>query len=119
MKNINKVKILTAFTTLVLAFGNQSAFSSDLSQNLPNQAENKNSDLTTTEFIQANALIPSSTKALEINDSLIHVPVPQPLIILCVLGLAGLGGFLKLKIAQAKYQQIEEETYEFTELVKH
>ncbi|MEA5509610.1 hypothetical protein VB715_07525 [Crocosphaera sp. UHCC 0190] len=119
MKIINKVKILAAFTTLVLAFGNQSAFSSDLSQNLLNQPENEKSDGTKTEFIQANAFIPSSTKALQVNDSLIHVPVPQPLIILCVLGLAGLSGFLKLKIAQAKYQQIEEETYEFPELVKH
>ncbi|MEM8778258.1 MAG: hypothetical protein AAGF26_05175 [Cyanobacteria bacterium P01_G01_bin.49] len=123
MKIINKLEILAVFTTICLTLGYQPAYSLDRAKS-SEIAEKEDSKTVAAEFVQANAFFPSSQAVIQINDSLtsLPIPVPQPLIILCVLGMAGFSSVLKLKIAQAKYQQKEYQEIEETkipELVNH
>ena len=119
MKIINKLEILAILTAICLTFGYQPAHSVNRAVNASESSHNQESQEKPAEFVQASSLLPSSKTVIQVNDSLISLPIPQPLAILCVLGMAGFSGFLKLKIAQVKYQEKETEEPQIPELVKH
>ncbi len=109
MKIVNKLEIIAVVTFLSLAFCNQSAFSKN---NGINQLENvKNPQLKTilTKIDTKNSSSVSSDKLLTVNNSLTSIPIPEPLGILCILGMAGITSFLKLKIAKVKCEKQSEE----------
>ncbi|MDJ0601811.1 MAG: hypothetical protein QNJ37_23570 [Crocosphaera sp.] len=114
MKIVNKLEIITVVTLLSLAFGNQSAFTKN---NDINQLENvKNQEVKTVvkKPETSKTLLISSHKLMSVNNSLISLPVPEPLGILCILGMAGISSFLKLKIAKIKYKKQSKENIEQT-----
>ena len=116
MKIVNKLEIIAVVTTLSLAFFNQSAFSKHNRLNELENAENQKSETIVTEFNDNDKLLLSSQKLLNVNDSSIILPIPQPLGILCLLGMAGVSSFLKLKIAKVKYKKQSENQIETTNI---
>ncbi len=110
MRIVNKLEIITVVTLLSLAFGNQSASSKN---NGINQLENvKNQEHKTILTKIESSHIVSSEKVMSVNNSLISLPIPEPLGILCILGMAGISSFLKLKIAKIKYEKQSAEKVE-------
>ncbi|ACB51268.1 hypothetical protein cce_1918 [Crocosphaera subtropica ATCC 51142] len=112
MKIVNKLEIIAVVTFLSLAFSNQSAFSKN---NDINQLEKvKNPELKTilTKIDTKNTSSVSPDKLLTVNNSLISLPIPEPLGILCILGMAGISSFLKLKIAKIKSEKRSAEKIE-------
>lgn len=109
MKIVSKLEIVAVVTFLSLAFPNQSAYSKN---NGINQLENvKNPQLATilTKIDANKTSSVSSDKLLTVNNSLTSIPFPEPLGILCILGIAGITSFLKLKIAKVKCEKQSEE----------
>ncbi len=112
MSIINKLEIVAVFTMLSLTLGNQPVFSRN---NALNQLESVKTQELKTAIVESgntNTLLISSRKLVNVNDSLTIMPIPQPLAILCLLGMGGISSFLKLKIAQAKYQKQSRESIE-------
>lgn len=99
---------LTLATTLFLTVGSQLVFGS----NLPlksHQVPDNTSDTSSSESIDKNYLVSINSTAVNVSYSQEFTAIPQPLTIFLVLGMAGLSGFLKLKIVQAKSnQQLED-----------
>ena len=105
MKIVNKIEIIAIVTLLSLAFGTQSALSKNNQIKQLENAKNQENDIVVTELTNHQNVLVSSQQLLNVNDSSIILPIPQPLGILCLLGMAGLGGVLKLKIAKVKYNK--------------
>ncbi|MGK7939205.1 MAG: hypothetical protein AB4062_03435 [Crocosphaera sp.] len=116
MKIVNKLELIAVFTTLSLAFVNQSAFSQHNGINELEKAQNRESETVVTQFKNKDTLLVSSQKLLNVKDSSIILPIPQPLGILCLLGMAGASSFLKLKIAKVKYDKKLEDKIETTKI---
>ncbi|GBF82493.1 hypothetical protein [Aphanothece sacrum] len=99
---------LTLATTLFFTVGSQLVFGS----NLPlknHQVSDNTSDTVSSESIDKNYLVSINPTAVNVSYSQEFTAIPQPLTIFFVLGMAGLSGVLKLKIAQAKSnQQLED-----------
>ena len=112
MRIVNKLEIIAVVTFLSLAFVNQSAFSKQNRINELENAKNQQSETIVAELENHQTLLVSSQKLLNVNDSSIIVPIPQPLGLLCLLGIAGASSFLKLKIAKVKYEKQSEENIE-------
>ncbi|MDJ0659794.1 MAG: hypothetical protein QNJ42_09925 [Crocosphaera sp.] len=108
MRIVSKLKIITVVTLLSLAFGNQSAFSKNNGVNELKNVKNHEQKTILTK-IENNHII-SSQEVMTVNNSLISLPIPEPLGILCILGMAGVSSFLKLKIAKIKYEKQSENT---------
>ncbi len=114
MKILNKLELITVVALLSLAFSHQSAFSKN---NGINQLENlKNTERKTILTRIENSDIISSQNVINVDNSLISVPIPEPLGILCILGMVGVSSFLKLKIAKVKYEKQSPEKIEETEI---
>lgn len=121
MRILNKLEIITVVTLLSLVFANQSAFSKNNGINQLETVKNQERKTILTK-IENNDII-SSQEVVTVNNSLISLPIPEPLGILCLLGMVGVSSFLKLKIAKIKYEKQSEntqkpETTDFTEQSK-
>ncbi len=116
MKIVNKLEIITVVTLLSLAFGNQSALSQNNDTKQLETVKNQENKIVVTESANPETLLVSSQQLLHINDSSIILPIPQPLGILCLLGMAGVSGFLKLKIAKVKHNKKIEDNIETTNI---
>ncbi|WP_107667793.1 hypothetical protein [Cyanothece sp. BG0011] len=112
MKIVSKLEIIAVVTFLSLSFGNQSVLSKNNGINQLSKVQNEQSQTILTK-IENNRV--SSDQLLTVNNSLVSLPIPEPLGILCILGMAGISSFLKLKIAKIKSEKrsaekVEEET---------
>ena len=116
MRIVNKLEIIAVVTSLSLALVNQSAFSQHNRINELENAENQKSETVITELNNNETLLVSSQKLLNVNDSSIILPIPQPLGILCLLGMVGVSSFLKLKIAKVKYKKQSDNKIETTNI---
>ena len=116
MRIVNKLEIIAVVTSLSLALVNQSAFSQNNRIDELENAKNQNSETVVTELSNQKTLFVSSQKLVHVNDSSFILPIPQPLGILCLLGIVGVSSFLKLKIAKVKYKKQSEETRETTHI---
>lgn len=112
MKIVNKLEIITVFTLLSLAFVHKSALSQNNDINQLENTKNRENKIVVTPSARPETLLVSSQQLLNVNDSSIILPIPQPLGLLCLLGMAGVSGFLKLKIAKVKYKKQSAETIE-------
>ncbi len=112
MKIVNKLEIIAVVTLLSLAFGNQTALSQNNKLKQLENTKNQENKIVVTELANHENVLVSSQQLLNINDSSIILPIPQPLGILCLLGMAGVGSILKLKIAKVKYNKKANEDIE-------
>ena len=117
MRIVNKLKIIAVVTSLSLASANQSAFSKHNPINGLENVKNHESETLVTELKNNETLLVSSQKIRSVNDSSIILPIPQPLGVLCLFGIAGVSSFLKLKIARVKYKKQSEEKIKTTDIV--
>ncbi|XHU95823.1 MAG: hypothetical protein JJP05_09240 [cyanobacterium endosymbiont of Rhopalodia gibba] len=100
--------VATSAATLVLTIRNSLTFSVDGYTNF-NQAETHNNLKTTPVKLILKQPVPSRAQnILEVQNSIISLAVPQSITVLFFLVMAGLGGFLKLKIAHAKFKHSKE-----------
>ena len=116
MRILNKLELITVVTLLSLAFGHQSAFSKNNDINQLENVKNPEQQIILTKIEASNIPSVSSDKLMTVNNSLIFLPIPEPLGILCILGMAGVSSFLKLKIAKIKYEKQSAENIEETNL---
>ena len=116
MRILNKLELITVVTLLSLAFGHQSAFSKNNGINQLENVKNPEQQIILTKIEASNIPSVSSDKLMTVNNSLIFLPIPEPLGILCILGMAGVSSFLKLKIAKIKYEKQSAENTEETNL---
>ncbi|XTZ19887.1 MAG: hypothetical protein ACQZ3M_09235 [cyanobacterium endosymbiont of Rhopalodia fuxianensis] len=108
MTVINRFVVATSAATLVLTIRNSLTFSADGYPNL-NQAETHNNLKTTPVKLILKQPVPSRAQnILEVQNSIISLAVPQSITVLFFLVMAGLGGFLKLKIAHAKFKHSKQ-----------
>ncbi|MDJ0844564.1 hypothetical protein [Crocosphaera sp.] len=107
MRIVSKLEIITVVTLLSLVFGNQSAFSQNNGINQLETVKNQERKTILTK-IENNDII-SSQEVVTVNNSLISLPIPEPLGILCLLGMVGVSSFLKLTIAKIKYEKQSED----------
>ena len=112
MKIVNKFEIIAVVTLLSLAFGNQTALSQNNKLKQLENTKNQENKIIVTELANHENVLVSSQQFLNVNDSSIILPIPQPLGILCLLGMAGVGRILKLKIAKVKYNKKANEDIE-------
>ncbi len=112
MKIVNKLEIIAVVTLLSLGFSHQSALSQNNDTKQLEKVKNQDNKIVVTELANRDTLLVSSQQLLHVNDSSIILPIPQPLGIFCLLGMAGVGSLLKLKIAKAKYEKRLEEKVE-------
>lgn len=113
MRIFNKLEIITVITLLSIAFGNQSAFSQNNGINPSKNLENPQQKTILTKIDNSDSV--SSQNVITVNNSLISLPIPEPLGILCILGMAGISSFLKLKIAKIKHEKKSAEKIEETD----
>ncbi|MGK7881286.1 MAG: hypothetical protein AB4060_14480 [Crocosphaera sp.] len=116
MKIVNKLEIIAVVTLLSLGFGNQTTLSQNNKLNQLENTKNQENKIVVSELANHENVLVSSRQLLNVNDSSIILPIPQPLGILCLLGMAGVGGFLKLKIAKVKYNKKANEDIETIEM---
>ena len=116
MKIVSKIKIITVIALLSLVSGNKTALSQNNDIKQLENVKNQENEIVVTELVNHQNVLVSSQQLLNVNDSSIILPIPQPLSILCLLGLAGVGGFLKLKIAKLKYNKKPSENIETNDL---
>ncbi len=116
MRIFNKLEIITVITLLSLAFGNQSAFSQNNGINPSKNLENLQQKTILTKIDNSDSV--SSQNVITVNNSLISLPIPEPLGILCILGMAGISSFLKLKIAKIKHAKKSAEKIEETQITE-
>ncbi|MEL4896789.1 hypothetical protein [Crocosphaera sp. Alani8] len=114
MKIVSKLEIFAGVTLTSLAFCNQSALSKNNSINQLENTLNQETEIIVTESAHHESLLVSSGQMLYVNHSLTSLSIPQPLGVLCILGIAGLSSFLKLKIAKVKHNKKVEEKIEVT-----
>lgn len=101
----------TTATTLALIIGSSLTFSVNSYTNLNQTETETHSNLTTTsaaKLIQKHSSVSGTETVLEVQNSIIYLAIPQSVTILFFLVMAGLGGFLKLKIAHAKFKHSEQ-----------
>ncbi|MGP0129528.1 MAG: hypothetical protein ACTMUB_09795 [cyanobacterium endosymbiont of Rhopalodia musculus] len=104
MTVINKFIVATSAATLVLTIGSSLIFNVHSYTNL-HQAETHNHLKTTPAKLIQKESVPSGAQTLfEVQNSIISLAIPQSITVLFFLVMAGLGGFLKLKIAHAKFR---------------
>ncbi|BBA79407.1 hypothetical protein RGRSB_0883 [cyanobacterium endosymbiont of Rhopalodia gibberula] len=100
--------VVTSAATLVLTIGSPLTFSVNSYTDF-NQTETHNSLKTTPAKLILKQSVPSGAQnVLEVQNSIISLAVPQSVTILFFLVMAGLGGFLKLKIAHAKFKHSKQ-----------
>ncbi|MDJ0583409.1 hypothetical protein [Crocosphaera sp.] len=116
MKIVNKLEIITVVTLLSLVFSNQTALSQNNKLKQLENTKNQENNISVSELANREKVLVSSRQLLNVNDSSIILPIPQPLGILCLLGMAGVGSFLKLKIAKVKYNKKVNEDIETTDM---
>ena len=109
MTMINKLTVVPTAATMAKAIGNSSTFSVNSYTNL-NQTETQNNLKTTSaaRLIQKHSSVSETESVLEVQDSITSLAIPQSVTILFFLVMAGLGGFLKLKIAHIKFKHDEQ-----------
>lgn len=108
MTIINKLIVVTTAATLALTIGSSFTFSVNSYTNL-NQTGNQNNLKTTSaaKLIQKPSAVSGTRTVLEVQNSVTSLAIPQSVTILFFLVMAGLGGFLKLKIAHTKLKHSE------------
>ena len=104
---INKFMVVTSAATLVLTIGGSLIFTANGYTGF-NQAETRNDLKTTTtttaDLVQKQSVPSKGQTAFEVQNSIISLAIPQSITVIFFLVMAGLGGFLKLKIAHAKFK---------------
>lgn len=102
MTVINIFVVATSSATLASTRGSSLTFNVDDYTNL-DQAH-KNLKTTPVKLILKQSVPSKAQNVLEVQNSIISLAVPQSMTVLFLLVMAGLGGFLKLKIAHAKFK---------------
>lgn len=104
MAIINKFIVATSAATLVLTIGDSLIFDVNGYTGF-NQVETRNNlKITTANLVQKQSVPSERQTVFEVQNSIISLAIPQSITVIFFLIMAGLGGFLKLKIAHAKFK---------------
>ncbi|BAP17730.1 hypothetical protein [cyanobacterium endosymbiont of Epithemia turgida] len=104
MTVINRFVVATSSATLASTIGSSLTFSVDGYTNLDQAQTHNNLKNTPVKFILKQSVPSEAQNVLEVQNSIISLAVPQSMTVLFFLVMAGLGGFLKLKIAHTKFK---------------
>lgn len=102
--------ITTVSTAIALTLGSQSALSLNTQPEPTHTATHNESQTTPVELIQKSSVVSGTKNVLEVQDSVISMPVLQPFTLLFFFAMAGLGGFFKLKIVHTKLKHNSEDS---------
>jgi hypothetical protein len=94
--------VATASATLASTIGSSLTFSVDGYTNLDQAQTHNNLKTTPVKLIRKQSVPSEAQNVLEVQNSIISLAVPQSMTVIFFLAMAGLGGFLKLKIAHTK-----------------